>query len=338
MDIQTINRKPFIVAEMSANHNGSLERALAIVDAAAAAGADAIKLQTWAPACMVVDKGYTIKSGAWAGRNLADLYREAHTPWAWHLPIFKRAKERGLIPFSTPFDIPSLDFLERDCKCEIYKIASFEIVDLHLVAAVARTGKPMIMSTGMASHLEIQCAVFAAVAGGCNDITLLKCTSAYPAQVANANLATMIEMRDNFDGCSVGLSDHTMGSVVAVVATSMGAEVIEKHLTLSRDDGGLDANFSMEPEEFAQMVKDCRIAVSAIGNIQFGPSEGECTDLRRSLWLVEGITAGETFQPWHIRSARPALSTECYLIDQVIGRVAADSYAGGQPLKMEMLK
>ena len=338
MDVQTVKRQPFIVAELGANHNGSLERAHAIVDAAADAGADAIKLQTWHPDYMVVDKDYTIKGGAWAGRNLAELYREAWTPWVWHEPIFTHAKARGLLPFSTPFDLPSLVFLERCCASEIYKIASFEIVDLRLVAAVARTGKPMIISTGMASYQEIHRAVHTAKDAGCDDITLLKCTSAYPAEVSNANLETMLAMRLAFEECSVGLSDHTMGSAVAVVATSMGAEVIEKHLTLSRADEGLDSGFSMEPAEFAQMVKDCRTAASAIGEIRFGPGAGECDELRRSLWLIEDIAAGETIELRHVRSARPALGMECYQLNQVIGRVAADAYTGGQPLRVEMLK
>lgn len=337
MDIQTVKRQPFIVAELGANHNGRLERALAIVDAAAEAGADAIKLQTWHPDYMVVDKGYTIKGGAWAGKNLAELYLEAWMPWVWHELIFDRAQARGLLPFSTPFDIPSLDFLEG-IGCEIYKIASFEIVDLRLIAAVARTGKPMIVSTGMASYQEIHRAVHTATENGCDNITLLKCTSAYPADVADANLETMLALRLSFDECSVGLSDHTMGSAVAVVATSMGAEVIEKHLTLSRADGGLDASFSMEPAEFAQMVKDCRTAASTIGEIRFGPGAGECADLRRSLWLVEGIAAGERLGLRHVRSARPALGMECYQLSHVIGRRAAGTYAGGQPLKVEMLK
>lgn len=337
MDIQTVKRQPFIVAELGANHNGSLERALAIVDAAADAGADAIKLQTWHPDYMVVDKGYTIKGGAWAGRNLAELYLEAWTPWMWHEPIFSRAQERGLLPFSTPFDIPSLDFLEG-IGCEIYKIASFEIVDLHLVAAVARTGKPMIISTGMAEFLEIYRAVHTAWESGCDNITLLKCTSAYPAEVSSANLETMLAMRLSFDECSVGLSDHTTGSAVAVAATAMGAEVIEKHLTLSRADGGLDAGFSMEPDEFARMVKDCRTAASTIGGVRFGPGTGECADLRRSLWLVEDIAAGEKLESRHVGSARPALGMECYQLNHVLGRVAANTYTGGQPLKVEMLR
>lgn len=337
MDVQTIKRQPFIVAELGANHNGSLERALAIVDAAADAGADAIKLQTWHPDYMVVDKGYTIKDGTWMGKNLSCLYKEAWTQWIWHEPIFAKAQERGLLPFSTPFDIPSLDFLEG-IGCEIYKIASFEIVDLHLIAAVARTGKPMIISTGMASYQEIYRAVHTATENGCDNITLLKCTSAYPAAAADANLETMLAMRLSFDECSVGLSDHTVGSAVAVAATAMGAEVIEKHLTLSRVDGGLDAGFSMEPAEFAQMVKDCRIAVSTIGEIRFGPGAGECADLRRSLWLVEDIAAGETFEARHVGSARPALGIECYQLNQVLGKVAANTYTGGQPLKVEMLR
>ncbi len=331
-------RRPFIVAELGANHNGSLERAFSIIDAAADAGADAIKLQTWSPNSMVVDAGCAVNGGTWDGENLAELYKKAHTPWLWHEPLFRHAKKRGLLPFSTPFDIASLNLLERVCACEIYKIASFEIVDLALIDAVARTGKPMIISTGMATFEEIHRAWYVAREAGCKDIILLKCSSAYPADASNANLATMQAMRRAFKGCSVGLSDHTMGSAVAVAAVAMGAEVIEKHLTLSRADGGLDAGFSMEPEEFSGMVRDCRIAAAAIGEVKFGPMPGEYTDLRRSLWLVEDIAAGEVFEPRHIRSARPELGMECRFLGQVIGAVAKDAYKAGQPLKTEMMK
>lgn len=337
MDLSTVMRRPFIVAEMGANHNGSLERAFSIIDAAADAGADAIKLQTWQTGYMVLDRGYIIQRGHWAGKNLTDLYREAWTPWAWHEPIFTHAKTRGLLPFSTPFDLPSLEFLES-CNCGIYKIASFEIVDLALIDAVARTGKPMIISTGMATFEEIHRAWDVATDAGCEDITLLKCSSAYPADASNANLAAMQAMRRAFTGCSVGLSDHTMGNTVAVAATAMGAEVIEKHLTLSRADGGLDASFSMEPGEFRRMVKACRTAAAAIGEVKFGPMPGEHTDLRRSLWLVEDIAAGEIFEPRHIRSARPAFGMECRFLGHVIGAVAKDAYKAGQPLKIEMVK
>ena len=335
-----MTRRPFIVAELAASHNGSLQRALQLVDAAADTGADAVKLQTWTPDSMVGDKDYVVQDGPWAGQRLLDLYRAAHTPWIWHQPIFNHARARGLLPFSTPFDLDALAFLEREGQCELYKISSFEIVDTHLIKAVARTGKPMIISTGMATFDEIQRAWYTAFVHGCRDITLLKCTSAYPAPASSINLAAMQRMAAAFSGnsTSVGLSDHTMGSAVAVAATAMGATVIEKHLTLARADGGPDAGFSMEPAEFAQMVKDCRTAAAAIGESVFGPGPGEHTALRRSLWLVRDIKAGERITNDHVRSARPALGMPCHKLTDAVGRRAKEDYRGGQPMKMEMLQ
>jgi len=331
-------RRPFIVAELSANHNGTLERALRIVDAAADAGADAIKLQTWSTDSMVGDPDYVVQDGPWAGQNLRELYRKAQTPWLWHQPIFNHARARGLIPFSTPFDIEALAFLEHTTQCDIYKIASFELVDVHLIKAVAKTGKPMILSTGMATFEEISRAWHTAYLHGCRDITLLKCTSAYPAIATSVNLAAMQRLRQGFEGdyTSVGISDHTMGSAVAVAATALGAAVIEKHLTLSRADGGPDASFSMEPDEFAAMVKDCRTAAEALGTVCWGPAPGESTALRRSLWLTKDIKAGEILTGKHVRSARPALGLDCSKLTDALGRRAIMDYRGGQPLKMEM--
>ena len=333
-------RRPFIVAELAASHNGSLQRALQLVDAAADAGADGLKIQTWSTDSMVGDKDYVVPDGPWAGQRLMDLYRKAHTPWIWHQPIFNHARARGLLPFSTPFDLDALDFLEREGQCELYKIASFEIVDTHLIKAVARTGKPMIISTGMATFDEIQRAWYTAYQHGCSDITLLKCTSAYPAPASSSNLAAMQRLQAAFCGnsTSVGLSDHTMGSAVAVAATALGATVIEKHLTLARADGGPDAGFSMEPAEFAQMVKDCRTAAEAIGESVFGPGPGEHTALRRSLWLVRDIKAGERFTTTNVRSARPALGLECHRLTDAVGKRAREDYRGGQPMKMEMVQ
>ena len=330
--------KPFIVAELGASHNGSLERALQLVDAAADAGANGLKLQTWTTDAMVGDPDFELTDGPWAGRNLRDLYREAQTPWIWHKPIFDRASARGLIPFSTPFDLEALAFLERDLDCPIYKIASFELVDVHLIKAVAQTGKPMILSTGMATFEEITRAWQTAYTHGCRDITLLKCTSAYPTISTSVNLAAMQRLNQAFgsETTSVGISDHTLGSAVAVAATALGATVIEKHLTLSRSDGGPDASFSMEPAEFAQMVKDCRTAAEAIGEPVFGPVPGESTALRRSLWLVKELRKGEALTTAHVRTARPALGMPCNRLMDAIGRRANSQYRGGQPLKMEM--
>ncbi len=266
-----------IVAELSANHLGRFERALAIIEAAARAGADAVKLQTFTPEQMV-DPDATIPEGPWAGANLIDLYQAAHTPRDWHQALFARARELGLECFSSAFHPSDVDFLES-IGCPRYKIASFELTDLQLIRYAAATGKPIVISTGMATLAEIAAAVEAAEAAP--SITLLRCTSAYPAEAKDAHLITMEDMRYAFDGrCEVGLSDHSMGIGVAIAAAVMGATMIEKHLTLSRADGGPDAAFSMEPHEFAQMVTECRRAVEAIGEVRYGPSTAEAAHLR----------------------------------------------------------
>lgn len=268
-----------IVAEISANHLGSLDRALRIVGVAAAAGADAVKLQTYTPEQMA-DPGLIIPRGPWAGRNAVALYREGHTPREWHKPLFERAHSLGLMAFSSVFHPDDVDFLET-LGCPMYKISSFELTDLNLIHYAGRTGKPIVISTGMATVEEIYAAVMANY--GAVDLTLLKCTSAYPASPADANLLTMRAMRQHF--CvKVGLSDHTMGMGVAIAAAALGASMIEKHLTLSRADGGPDAAFSMEPSEFAQMVVECRRAAQAVGEVRYGPSaaEAEHLGLRRA--------------------------------------------------------
>lgn len=334
-----MTRRPFIIGELSANHLGKLDRALQLVDAAADAGADGIKLQTWSTDAMVGDPEYVVPNGPWAGRNLRDLYREAQTPWIWHKPIFARAMKLGLIPLSTPFDLDALAFLEREVQCQIYKIASFELVDTHLIKAVAATGKPMIMSTGMATFPEIAMAWQTAYNAGCRDITLLKCTSAYPTIAGSVNLKAMATLDRAFGGnsTSVGISDHTMGSAVAVAATALGATVIEKHLTLCRGDGGPDSGFSMEPKEFAQMVTDCRTAAEAIGENIFGPLPGEDVTLRRSLWLAKDIKAGHLLTREHVRSARPALGMPCHRLTDALGRKVNMDYHAGTPLTLGML-
>ena len=294
---------PFIVAEMSANHLGSFERALAIVDAAAKAGADAIKLQTWMPDTMCIDRSYTLESGPWAGRKLFDLYREAHTPWEWHAPIFKRARELGMVPFSAAFDCASVDFLET-LGVDRHKVASFELADLPLIRYMASKGKPMILSTGMASQDEIERAFWMARSETSNWVTILKCTSAYPADPSDANLASM----RGFFQSSYGLSDHSLGIGLAVAATALGATYIEKHLTLARADGGPDAGFSMEPHEFQELVWECRRAAAAIGEVKYGPGPNESTALRRSLWVHRDVVAGERLRlARNVGTARPAL-------------------------------
>lgn len=271
---------PFIIAEVSANHLGSLQRAHAIIDAAAEAGASAVKFQTFTPEQMV-DADKVIEAGPWAGRIALDLYREAHTPREWHPMLFAAARRYGLVPLSSVFHPDDVDFLET-LDCPMYKISSFENTDTTLIAKVARTGKPIMISTGMATLDEI-CTAIQATAGQhpqgiWNDITLLKCTSAYPADASDANLATMVEMGRAVE-CAIGLSDHTLGIGVAVAATALGATVIEKHLTIRRSDGGPDAEFSMEPDEFAQMVIECRRAAAAIGTVQYGPTPGEAASM-----------------------------------------------------------
>ena len=291
---------PFIVAEMSANHMRSLPRALLLVDAAADAGADAIKVQTWTPGTMCIAE-HVLDSGPWAGRDLRSLYAEAFLPWEWHAPIFERARSRGLIPFSAAFDAGAVDFLET-LGVDRHKVASFELVDLPLIRYMASKGKPMILSTGMATWEEIE---EAGDAAGWDDITLLKCTSAYPADASDANLSTF---PGDWRSHAWGLSDHSLGIGVAVAATALGATYIEKHLTLSRADGGLDAGFSMEPAEFAQMVVECRRAAAAIGEVRYGPGPHESTALRRSLWVTQPVAAGERLVLGvNVATARPAL-------------------------------
>ncbi len=325
--------EPFIVAELSANHLGSLDRALAIVKAAARAGADGFKVQTFTPEQMVGDPGYTLAGGLWDGMNLLDLYREAHTPREWHQPLFEQCRKLGLTPLASPFHRDDVAFLEG-LDCPIYKIASFELVDLDLIRTVAATRKPVILSTGMASEAEIGRAVEAA--DGAESITLLKCTSAYPAPPEEANLLQMYELQMRF-GCRVGLSDHTHGIGVATAAAALGAEVIEKHLTLSRVDGGPDAAFSMEPYEFAQMVEECRRAAVAPGQPGYGVSASEGVGLRRSLYFTEDMTAGTVIQRHHVRSARPALGLAPAYLGTIIGERIIRGVQRHQPVTWEVL-
>lgn len=321
--------KPFIIAEMSANHLGSIDRARDIVMAAAAAGADAVKLQTWAPGMMCV-RDYTIKTGPWAGMKLADLYAEAETPWEWHEELFELARQHGMIGFSSVFDLGALDFLES-IGCPMYKISSFEMADTPLIQAVAQTGKPMIISTGMASFDEIATAWAWAGSSGCKDITLLKCTSAYPASPAASNLRQMLKMRSAFgsDRTRIGLSDHTQGIGVAVAAVAMGATVIEKHLTLSRADGGPDAGFSLEPNEFAQMVRECNSAYEAAYLEEDQPQH---TDLRRSVYLARDVEPGQPIMPEDMVTARPNMGMPPGRMHWAIGKQHIQGGKAGQPL------
>jgi pseudaminic acid synthase len=333
---------PFVIAEMSGNHNQSLERALDIVDAAAAAGAHALKIQTYTADTMTLslaegDFLITDSKSLWKGRNLHDLYAQAHTPWEWHEPIMARAHERGMLCFSTPFDETAVDFLER-LGVPAYKIASFENIHLPLIRRVAATGKPIIISTGMATVAEIDEAVRTARAGGCDDIVLLKCTSTYPATPENTNVRTIAHMRALF-GCEVGLSDHTMGLGVAVAAVAHGATVIEKHFTLRRADGGVDSTFSLEPEEMRSLVIETERAWQSLGTVSYGPTAQEVPSLqfRRSIYVAEDIRAGEPFTSTNLRAIRPGFGLPPKYMDVLLGRHATRDLKKGTPLGWDAL-
>jgi N-acetylneuraminate synthase len=333
---------PYVIAEMSGNHNQSLDRALAIVDAAADAGAHAIKLQTYTADTMTLDIGegaFRVEdpNSLWAGRSLYDLYKLAYTPWDWHAPIMARARERGLHCFSTPFDETAVAFLE-DLDVPAYKVASFENTDIPLIRRIAATGKPMIISTGMASVAELDESVAAARAAGCRDLVLLKCTSTYPATPQNTNLRTIPHLRELF-GCEVGLSDHTMGVGAAVAAVALGAVVVEKHFTLSRADGGVDSAFSLEPHELASLVVETERAWQAMGSVRYGASAAEQQSLlhRRSLYIVEDVKAGEPLTRENVRAIRPGLGLPPKHIDELMGRRAKCDLARGTPLAWDVV-
>lgn len=333
---------PFIIAEMSGNHNQSLERALAIVGAAAAAGAHALKIQTYTADTMTFDlkngEFYICdKESLWKGKSLFELYSEAYTPWEWHKPIFNRCKELGIIGFSTPFDETAVDFLESlDVPC--YKVASFENTDIPLIRKIADTGKPMIISTGMASVAELDETVRAANEAGCHDIILLKCTSTYPASPESTNLKTIPHMRDLF-GCQVGLSDHTMGIGTAVASVALGATVIEKHFTLSRTDGGVDSAFSLEPEELRSLVVECERSWQALGKISYGPTEGEKASLqfRRSLYVAKDMKTGEAFTKDTLRAVRPGSGLPPKYYETLMGMKVKCDVKKGTPLSWDLI-
>lgn len=334
--------EPFIIAEMSGNHNQSLNRALAIVDAAADAGAHALKLQTYTADTMTIDAqdGEFLISdpgSLWQGKSLYKLYQEAYTPWEWHAPIFQRAKERGMIAFSTPFDESAVDFLES-LNVPCYKIASFEMTDLPLIQKAAATGKPLIISTGMANLAEIDETVRAARQAGCEKLVLLKCTSTYPATPENSHLRTIPALREFF-GCEVGLSDHTLGVGVAVGAVALGASVIEKHFTLARADGGVDAAFSLEPTELAMLVNETKRAWQALGGVHWGgtAAEEKSKVFRRSLYAVQNISAGQPFTKDNVRAIRPGLGLSPKYLERILGKSARQNIKKGTPLTWEDL-
>lgn len=333
--------KPYIIAEMSGNHNQTLSRALQIVEAAAASGVDAIKLQTYTPDTMTIEKSdgeFRIEdaSSLWKGESLFGLYKKAYTPWEWHGPIMQRARGLGMDCFSSPFDPTAVDFLES-LNVTQYKIASFEVVDIPLIKYVARTGKPIILSTGMATLAEIDEAVAAIRSVGSNPITLLKCTSSYPATPENTNILTIPVLREAF-GCEVGLSDHTMGVGVAVAAVALGASVIEKHFTLDRADGGVDSAFSLEPQEMTSLVVETERAWQALGHVSFGPTESETKSLqfRRSLYCVADIKRGEPLTRENMRSIRPGYGLKPVYFDQLLGRRVNRDVRYGEPIDWEM--
>ena len=334
---------PFIIAEMSGNHNQSLERALEIVEAVAKAGVHALKIQTYTPDTMTLDldeREFHISDpkSLWAGNSLYKLYGEAYTPWEWHKPIFERARELDIIAFSTPFDDTAVDLLES-LKVPCYKIASFENTDLPLIRRVAATGKPMIISTGMASIAELDDTVTAARGAGCKDLILLKCTSTYPATADNTNILTIPHMRELF-GCEVGLSDHTMGVGVSVASVALGATVIEKHFTLNRADGGVDSVFSMEPAEMTQLVLETERAWQALGNVSYGATEAEKKSImfRRSLYVVQDLKAGDVLSKQNVRAIRPGLGLPTKYLEVVLGKVISLDVKRGSALEWEFLK
>ena len=328
--------KPYIIAEMSGNHNGDINRAIALIKAAKEAGADAVKLQTYTADTITINhdsEEFMIRGGLWDGSKLYDLYEQAHTPWDWHKILFDAASELGITIFSSPFDHSAVDFLES-LNAPAYKIASFELIDLPLIRKVASTGKPMIMSTGNANLGEIEEAVAAAKAAGAEDIILLHCTSGYPTPASQANISTMAVMRDAF-GVEVGLSDHTMDIGVSVAAVALGACVIEKHFTLARADGGPDSAFSLEKEELTSLVVNCNMAYEALGKPNFVSTEVELQTKchRRSLYVVKDIKEGEVFTEEHVRSIRPGNGILPKYLDEVIGSVATQDLKFGTPLQ-----
>jgi len=333
---------PLVIAEMSGNHNHSLDRALAIVDAAAESGAHVLKLQTYTADTITLnvrggDFEVRDNGSLWAGQNLHDLYANAHTPWEWHLPIMKRAQQHGMLCFSSPFDESAVEFLE-DLDVPAYKIASFENNHLPLIRKAAATGKPLIISTGMASLGELEQAVDAAREAGCRELILLKCTSTYPATPANTNILTIPHMRDLF-GCEVGLSDHTIGVGVAVASVALGATVIEKHFTLSREEGGVDSAFSLEPQELSALVLESERAWQALGRVRYGPTEAERKSLqfRRSIYVASDIAKGEFFTTENLRIVRPGHGAQPSLLDILIGRRSNRAYKRGTPLSLDSL-
>lgn len=331
---------PYVIAELSANHNGKLQTAISIIEAAKTAGADAVKLQTYKPSTITLDcdtEDFKISGGLWHGRSLYELYEEAHMPWEWHRPLFDHARRIGITIFSSPFDWTAVDLLE-DLNAPAYKIASFEVIDLPLIKYVARTGKPMIISTGMANAEEIQEAIEAAREGGCDQIAVLHCVSGYPAPAADYNLATIPDMARRF-GLATGLSDHTLGNTTAVAAVAVGACIIEKHFTLDRRAGGLDDSFSLEPAEMTDLCRQAKIAWSALGEINYSQKSSELVNikLRRSLYVVKDVQAGELLTESNIKSIRPGNGVAPKYLNDFIGKKAVRTIQRGTPVSWDLI-
>ena len=315
--------QPYIIAEVSANHNGSIDRALCLIDIAAQSGADAVKLQTYRADTITLDSQETdfkISEGLWAGKTLYELYEQAHTPWEWHKPLFDHARSRGITIFSSPFDSTAVDLLE-DLNAPAYKIASFEAVDLALIRYAASTGKPLIISTGMADLNEIEEAVTAAGDAGCRELSLLHCVSGYPAPAGDYNLRTLVDMQQRF-GCVTGLSDHTLDNSTSIAAVALGASIIEKHFTLDRNSGGPDDSFSLEPAELQALCTDSKTAWAALGTVDYGRKSSELGNVkfRRSLYFVKDIKKGEVITEAHVRSIRPGYGLAPKYFDAVVGK------------------
>ena len=336
-----VGHPPYVVCELSGNHNGSLVRALKLVDAAAATGADAIKIQTYTPDTLTMDSDrpdFRLKGGLWDGMTLYELYGQAYTPYEWHPALFARARALGVTLFSTPFDETAVDLL-ASLGAPAYKIASFEVIDLPLIERVAREKKPMIISTGMANLAEIEEATAAARRAGAQQVALLHCVSSYPAPIADANLRTIPHLGSAF-GVVSGLSDHTPGTAAAVAAIAMGASIIEKHFTLARADGGPDAAFSLEPDEFKRLVEDCRAAWSALGEVSYDlqGSERGNKSLRRSIYAVRTIEAGEAFSSANVRSIRPGFGLPPKAMPGLIGCRARRRIERGEPILSSLVE
>ncbi len=333
--------KPYVIAELSANHNGSLERAIEILEMSKKMGADALKLQTYTQDTITIDsesEDFVIKNGLWAGQTLYDLYTHAHMPWEWHAPLFEKAESLELSIFSSPFDETAIDFLE-DLNCPAYKIASFEAIDLPLIKYAASTGKPLIISTGMANLQEIEEAVVVAKDTGCTELALLHCVSGYPAPADEYNLKTISDLKDRFD-VEIGISDHTILNTTAIAAVALGATIIEKHVTLSRNDGGPDDSFSLEPENLHDLCISSEIAWQSLGEINYDKkkSEEENIIFRRSLYVIEDITKGSSITKGNIKSIRPGYGLPPKYFTKVLGMKANQNLKKGMPLTMDLLK